>query len=474
MLACLVFAVLRALHPEATYADAMPTKVASAAGSRVARDPDVGLESILERRFLRVLTLRPPAGDSAGTRSGSMSGYQVVRAFTDFLNAKYPAGEYELPIAYVLIRVDPANLIPSLQAGTGDLIAAPPGVGTDRHASSEPGVLHRASDDVIVGHARAPVIASVDDLSGRPVAVRQSSVHHAILTSLAERLVREGKLPVRITALDPDFEPDDIVALVAAGHFQYTLTDSRIARAAAAISPSLRITEDLPLHESGELVWTTLPSTPGLAADLSDFLDEYRHGSLPSGIGVRRSFDHVGTGRTRLAPATSAPLSRYDAHFKRFADRYGFDWRLLASIACQESRFRQSVTNRWGATGLFQVKPKTAREPYIGIREIAGSGNAANNVHAGVRYLNWIKERYFDPVEEMRERDRIRMALAAYNAGPRTLLRAQRLANQMGLDPNRWFRNVELAMLAMDKRESVNYVREINQRHLSYVMFGVE
>jgi hypothetical protein len=44
----------------------------------------------------------------------------------------------------------------------------------------------------------------------------------------------------------------------------------------------------------------------------------------------------------------------------------------------------------------------------------------------------------------------------------------------MGLDSNRWFRNVELALLAMNKSEPVKYVSEINQRYLSYLMLGIE
>jgi membrane-bound lytic murein transglycosylase MltF len=74
----------------------------------------------------------------------------------------------------------------------------------------------------------------------------------------------------------------------------------------------------------------------------------------------------------------------------------------------------------------------------------------------------------------MEESDRIRMSLAAYNTGPRTLLRARERAGKMGLDPDRWFQNVELAMLSMHKTEPVKYVSEINQLFLSYVALGIK
>ena len=146
----------------------------------------------------------------------------------------------------------------------------------------------------------------------------------------------------------------------------------------------------------------------------------------------------------------------------------------MAAVAYQESRFQQTALSHSGATGLFQIKPITAREGYIDIPEIAGESNAENNVHAGVKYLAWIRARYFAPGEEMSERNRIRMTLAAYKTGPATLIRARPRARELGLDPNRWFRNVELALLDMNKPEPVKYVSEVNKRYVSYVLLGVD
>ena len=86
--------------------------------------------------------------------------------------------------------------------------------------------------------------------------------------------------------------------------------------------------------------------------------------------------------------------------------------------------------------------------------------------------MSWIKKRYFDSEKEMKEKARIRMAMAAYNAGPARVLKAIKLAKRMKLDPNRWFRHVELAMLAMRKTEPVTYVSEINKRYVAYLLLG--
>jgi hypothetical protein len=44
----------------------------------------------------------------------------------------------------------------------------------------------------------------------------------------------------------------------------------------------------------------------------------------------------------------------------------------------------------------------------------------------------------------------------------------------MGLDGDVWFGNVELAMAALHKAESVKYVSEINRRVVAYDLLGVE
>jgi membrane-bound lytic murein transglycosylase MltF len=74
----------------------------------------------------------------------------------------------------------------------------------------------------------------------------------------------------------------------------------------------------------------------------------------------------------------------------------------------------------------------------------------------------------------MRERDRIRMAIAAYNAGPARVKRAIIQTKKMGLNPNKWFRNVELGMLSLKKNEPVLYLSEINKRYISYVLLGIK
>ncbi len=90
-----------------------------------------------------------------------------------------------------------------------------------------------------------------------------------------------------------------------------------------------------------------------------------------------------------------------------------------------------------------------------------------NNIHAGVKYLAFLRNRYFsDP--ELTSGNRIAFILAAYNAGPAKVQRMRRLAGKMGLDPNEWFNHVELAAGRIAGHRIVKYVADVYKYYLAF------
>ena len=89
------------------------------------------------------------------------------------------------------------------------------------------------------------------------------------------------------------------------------------------------------------------------------------------------------------------------------------------------------------------------------------------NIHAGTRYLRFIIDRYYDN-EPMDELNKWLFAFASYNAGPAKITRIRRDAEKMGLDPNVWFRNVEIAAAKRIGRETVQYVSNIYKYYIAY------
>jgi membrane-bound lytic murein transglycosylase MltF len=89
------------------------------------------------------------------------------------------------------------------------------------------------------------------------------------------------------------------------------------------------------------------------------------------------------------------------------------------------------------------------------------------NIHAGVKYLNFVRKRYFsDP--EIAPEDRIDFSWAAYNAGPARIQGLRKKAAKRGYDPNKWFNNVEHMASESIGRETVDYVANVNKYYIAY------
>jgi membrane-bound lytic murein transglycosylase MltF len=89
------------------------------------------------------------------------------------------------------------------------------------------------------------------------------------------------------------------------------------------------------------------------------------------------------------------------------------------------------------------------------------------NIHAGVKYLAWLRDHYFseDNIDPL---DRMLLSFAAYNAGPGNVARARRKTKALGYDPNRWFGNVDVGMYRSVSGEPVSYVRNVYKYYVTY------
>ena len=111
------------------------------------------------------------------------------------------------------------------------------------------------------------------------------------------------------------------------------------------------------------------------------------------------------------------PAVPYANEIAAAADRNGVDRLLLTALVRAESNFDPDVTSRAGARGLTQLMPGTARA--LGLRVDAKRGIDDRIVpekalDGGARYLRAQLDRFSG---------KIRLSLAAYNAGPRAVIR---------------------------------------------------
>jgi len=148
--------------------------------------------------------------------------------------------------------------------------------------------------------------------------------------------------------------------------------------------------------------------------------------------------------------------------FEKYAKMYGFDWLKIAALAYQESRFDMGLKSSMGAVGVMQIKPSTAGDPNVNVQDIH---ELENNIHAGVKYLRFLRDNYFKDVARDAQVD---FALAAYNAGPNRVIGLRKKAREMGLDPNIWFGNVEWAAYSEIGPETPTYVANVQMYFAAY------
>ena len=173
---------------------------------------------------------------------------------------------------------------------------------------------------------------------------------------------------------------------------------------------------------------------------------------------------------------TTARISQYDPIIKAWADTLGWDWKLLAALIYQESRFNPEAVSPAGARGLMQLRPRTAR-----IYGCEDPLDPEQNIRAGVMLLLDLRERYKGLAAD--DEELTKFTLAAYNAGSGRIRDCISHARHMGLDASRW-KNVAAVIPQMQEdsvaalghikhgafkgRETVAFVRQIYSRRNHY------
>jgi len=155
------------------------------------------------------------------------------------------------------------------------------------------------------------------------------------------------------------------------------------------------------------------------------------------------------------------------SYFQQSGTEFDLDWVLLGAQAYQESQLDQNRRSSVGAVGIMQIKPQTAADPNVGIPNVH---NARDNIRAGTKYLRFMIDRYYAdaPMDRL---NKGLFALASYNAGPARVSRLRQKAANTGLDPNVWFRNVEMVAAREIGRETVDYVSNIYKYYTAYSAF---
>jgi len=421
------------------------------------------LKGLKERRHIRVLTSLNKT--NFFLQKGTIHGfeYEQLKGYEKFLNRGIKKRELKIVLEFIPLTRD--ELIPKLVDGYGDIVAAGLTVTEQRRRQADFSTPYLTGiDEVVVTHGSAPKPNTIEDLAGRKIFVRKSSSYYESLLALNKNLQKSGKQGVRIIAADENLETEDILELVNTGLIDVTVCDSHLASIWSGVFQNLVVCENLKLRSGGKIAWMIRKRSPQLMASLNAYIKDNKKGTLLGNIFFKRYYKENKWLDNPMGAEDTQHFLEYKDLFQKYAKQYGFDWLLIAALAYQESGLDNNKKNKSGAVGIMQVLPSTGKDKNIRISKVH---LLKNNIHAGVKYLAFLRDRYFtDPL--IQPRNQVRFALASYNAGPAKINRVRTLAKEMGLDSTRWFRNVELAALKMIGQETVRYVSNINKYYVIY------
>ncbi|MBR0819899.1 lytic transglycosylase F [Bradyrhizobium liaoningense] len=421
-------------------------------------------DGMQKRRMVRILV--PTDRTSFFIDKGEQLGFdaELGAEFENWLNRRYGNKKQRFYVGFVPTPRD--RLLSDLIAGKGDIAAGLLTVTPERSKLvdfADPWA--SGVREVLVTGSAAPSVGSLNDLGGKMIQVRQSSSYFEHLAALNADRKAKGLEPVVVQPADKNLEDEDLLEMVSAGLLPWAVVDRFKAQAWAGLLNGLTVRDDIAINEGGDIAWAIRKDSPGLKKELAEFVSTHKIGTEFGNDLRARYFKTAKPLRNALAHNEAEKFKALRASFQKYGVQYSIDPVLLAAQGYQESELDQACHNASGATGIMQIKPSTAKEKPIGITGVAAS--ADTNIHAGSKYLRYLADTYVD-ASVADPRERVFMALAAYNAGPGNLKRFRDYASKHGFDSTIWFGNVENGAAAIVGQETVQYDGKIYKHYISY------
>ena len=282
---------------------------------------------------------------------------------------------------------------------------------------------------------RSPV-----DLAGKTIHLPQGSHEVKLLEHLSDQ-IGDTIFVVECDSLNSV----DLVKAVASGQIDYTVVEEYVARMASiglrGLDTKLNVSVEQPLG------WAVRnhDGDSSLLLALNGWIDGFEQRNLNR---ILAKYVNKGNVFSTRKPS-GGNLSDFDDIIKKTAKSINWDWRLLASLIYQESRFRKDLESEKGAFGLMQLMP-VVMEKY----GIDYDATPEEQLNAGGQLISFLDDCLQNKVTDSTER--VKFVLAAYNSGLGHVYDAQRLAQKYGKYPDVWDNNVDYFILNKSKKQYYN------------------
>jgi membrane-bound lytic murein transglycosylase MltF len=432
----------------------------------IANKPWTGdFDKMLERRVIRVYApfSRSLYFNDKGRERGIA--VELVRDWERYLNIKYAKDLGKRPLTVYIAPATRDRLLPYLTEGLADVSIGNLTVTEERLKQVDfiPGDEGRRTiNEVVVTGPKSPELKSLDDLSGKRVHVRKASSYYDSLQKESERFKRDGRPEIRLILVPDSLEDEDMMEMLDAGLIELLVVDDWKAHMWAQVLPKVKVRTDLALRANAKTGWAIRKDSPKLAGEIDDF---FRNWAMKQGVSDYRMNVYMKKVKELKDPTASAEYKRFQetlALFEKYGNKYGFDPLMLAAQGYQESQLNQNARSQVGAIGVMQLMPATGEQMKVGDIHATES-----NIHAGAKYMDQLMSQYFRDAK-FSEGNRPLFAFASYNCGPGNVAKARGEAAKRGLDPDKWFNNVELVVAEKIGTETTTYVRNIYKYYVAY------
>lgn len=405
--------------------------------------------------------------------------YELLKRFADRLGVDVE----------IVVSKDINEMFELLDKGVGDLIAFNLTVTNERkskvdftnHLSTTHQVLVQRKPNnwrkITLDQINDQLIKNPIDLELKTVTVRNGSAYKTRLENLAEEI---GGF-IDIQEAPDSLSTEDLIEQVAEGKIEYTISDENIARLSQAYYSNLDIGTHISFPQ--KIAWAVNKGSNDFLNEVNTWIEEFKT-NLDYYVIYDRYYKHRSYYKTRRASkyylTKGGGISKYDDLLKEYADSISWDWKLLAALVFQESKFKFDVKSWAGAVGLMQLLPETGKAH--GAKDLL---DPEQNIRAGADYISWLDKYWSKSITENEER--IKFILASYNIGFGHIEDARRLAEKNGANPNIWSENVEEYLLKKSKpkyyndevvrngycngKETYAYVKNVMQRFARYSQF---
>ena len=416
------------------------------------------LPRMLERKILRLITYNSPVNYYFSNGSFHGFEYELIKKF---------AKAYKMRVDVVLAKSH-EEMQQLLLNGDGDIIAASLPTNSIANEKIQFSAAYDYAAPLIIGRQSDNPLHDIRDLEGRRVVLSAESPYRHLL-----QRIRDRGINLNIVTAEPGLDTQSMLTMVSRGMYDLTVLDSN--KYNNEVAHEYLIKAHFPLSEPSPHAWAMRTDDEQLMIALNKFISEEYRGKYYNTLYAKYIEDPQRWAAGNKFQPQIEQLSPYDDLVRKYAEEYSFDWRLIVAQMYQESRFNPQAISFKGAEGLMQIMPATAQD--IGAQNL---DKPANSIQAGVKYLSMLRDQFED---DLLLEDRTWFTLASYNAGFGRVKKARELTAKMGLDPNRWFGNVEKAMLALAQPfekdgemirncrcgETVVYVHEIRTLYNNYV-----